>query len=131
MEDDLITKFGDGIKKFNSGDFYDCHDVLEDIWFEIRGSSRSFYQGLIHLAVGFYHIFVLENHKGAISQLSKGIAKLKEFEPEFQGVELKHLLDKISICVQEIGKIKSGKKIFNEELIPKIKFDKSKFIFQK
>ena len=129
MEENLLERFSEGIKKFNGKDFYECHDIIEDVWFEIRESSRRFYQGLIHLAVGFYHILERENPKGAISQLSKGIEKLNEYKPEFQGVELKRLLDKIGKCLTEIEKVKNGeKRNFNEKSIPKIKFDKSRFI---
>ena len=129
MESDILTRFTEGINKFNSGDFYECHDIIEDVWFDVRGSSRRFYQGLIHLAVGFYHIIERDNSKGAISQLTKGITKLEEYSPEFQGVELKILLQKVKACLTEIEKIKNGKsESFNADLIPKIKFDKSKFI---
>jgi hypothetical protein len=83
MENGILERFRKGINKFNSFSFYECHDILEDVWFDIRGPSRRFYQGLIHLAVGFYHILERENPKGAISQLSKGIVKLNDFKPGF------------------------------------------------
>jgi uncharacterized protein len=125
MEDGIFERFCEGINKFNEGSFYECHDILEDVWFDIRGPSRRFYQGLIHLAVGFYHILVRENPKGAVSQLSKGIEKLKDFEPKFQGVELARLLGEIETCLEEIRK--SGAIGFNPEFIPKIDFNSSLF----
>lgn len=128
MDDEILERFKKGIRKFNSKDFYDCHDILEDVWFDIRGSSRRFYQGLIHLAVGFYHMMERENPKGAISQLTKGITKLHEYEPDFQGVELKKLLEQVKICIKEIEiieKEKSGKDI--TKLIPEIEFNAGKF----
>jgi predicted metal-dependent hydrolase len=125
MEDSIFDRFSEGIKKFNEGSFYECHDILEDVWFDIRGPSRRFYQGLIHLAVGFYHILVRENPKGAVSQLTKGIEKLKNFEPSFQGVELTNLIGKIKICLEEVKK--GGTDDFNPKIIPKIKFNPSLF----
>ena len=131
MQDDLLSRFSEGIKKFNEKDFFECHDILEDVWFEIRGESRKFYQGLIHLAVGFYHILERDNPKGALSQLGKGLDKLKTYEPHFQGIELEHLLMKIRICISEIEKVKKGEtRSFDEKLIPKIKFDKGKFMMK-
>ncbi len=128
MQDDILSRFSDGIEKFNEKDFFECHDILEDVWFEIRGESRKFYQGLIHLAVGFYHIIERDNPKGALSQLGKGLDKLEPYEPHFQGIELEHLLKKIRVCISEIEKIKKGEtRSFNEKLIPKIKFDKGEF----
>jgi len=126
---DILIRFGEGIKKFNEGEFFDCHDILEDIWFGIRGSSRNFYQGLIQVAVGFYHITVRENPKGALSQLRKGTDKLKEYKPEFNGVELEHLLEKINECIVLIEKSNDAEhKKFPRKKIPKIEFDRKKFI---
>ena len=125
MNDGIFERFRDGINLFNNHSFYDCHDVLEDVWFDIRGSSRRFYQGLIHLAVGFYHITVRENPKGALSQLGKGIEKLLDYKPEFQGVELDNLLKEIEKCVDEIKKVKAEN--FEKKFIPQIAFNPELF----
>jgi predicted metal-dependent hydrolase len=98
---------------------------LEDVWFDVRGHSRRFYQGLIHLAVGFHHITARENPKGAFSQLNKGIEKLSEYAPQFQGVELKNLLNEIQKCVEVIRKVKAED--FDSTLIPKIEFNAELF----
>jgi len=129
VEETILSRFETGIEKFNSGEYYDCHDILEDVWFDIRGPSRKFYQGLIHLAVGFYHILKRKNPNGAISQLTKGKEKLSAYLPQFQGVELTDLLGKINTCITEITKIKNGESVsFDESLIPRIKFDRKLFI---
>ena len=125
MENGISERFRKGINLFNSHSFYECHDVLEDVWFDVRGSSRRFYQGLIHLAVGFYHITVRKNPKGAVSQLSKGIEKLSDYRPGYQGVELDSLLKEIEMC-RDI--IKNGiPEVFDITLIPKISFDANLF----
>jgi len=125
MHEGIFERFREGINKFNSFSFYDCHDVLEDVWFDVRGPSRRFYQGLIHLAVGFYHILERENPKGAISQLSKGMEKLNDFKPDFQGVEISRLLEDVESCLESIRK--ESAKGFSRKLIPKIKFNASQF----
>ena len=43
------------IEQFNQQDFYACHDTLEALWMEAIEPDRSFYQGLLQLAVGLYH----------------------------------------------------------------------------
>ena len=45
-DDDIIDRFSEGIKKFNDGDFYDCHDILEDVWFDIQGKYTNFLPGV-------------------------------------------------------------------------------------
>ncbi|MGC3989307.1 MAG: DUF309 domain-containing protein [Chthoniobacteraceae bacterium] len=41
---------------FNSGLYYEAHDVLEHLWLEHRDADRDFYKGLIQLAGGFVHL---------------------------------------------------------------------------
>jgi len=125
MDEGIFERLREGINKFNSFSFYDCHDILEDVWFDVRGPSRRFYQGLIHLAVGFYHILERENPKGAISQLTKGLDKLNSFKPDFQGIELSQLLKDVENCIENIRE--ESAKGFNRKLIPKIKFNASQF----
>lgn len=125
MDEKLLQRFKLGIIKFNSHEFYNCHDILEDVWFDVRGNSRTFYQGLIHLAVGFYHITIRKNSKGALSQLNKGLEKLSPYLPAYQGVELKNLLIKINYCTEEIKK--NGAELFDASLIPAIEFNEDLF----
>ncbi|MGA2668245.1 MAG: DUF309 domain-containing protein [Ignavibacteria bacterium] len=129
MPDDILAKFTEGIERFNNREFYECHDILEEVWYDVRGSSRRFYQGLIHLAVGFYHITMNGNARGALSQLNKGSEKLSPFAPEFQGVELSVLLQKVKICIEQICEIREKKiQAFDLFLIPQLEFNKDQFI---
>lgn len=44
-----------GVLFFNERDFFEAHEVWEDLWAESHGPERSFYQGLIQAAVGLFH----------------------------------------------------------------------------
>jgi len=49
---------------FNTGKFYEAHDVLEDLWLETRGTpDADFYKALIQVAGGFVHLLMHENPK--------------------------------------------------------------------
>jgi hypothetical protein len=41
---------------FNAGDYYEAHDVLEQLWLGTIGEDRAFYQGLIQIAGAFVHL---------------------------------------------------------------------------
>jgi len=42
---------------FNGGQFYEAHDVLEQLWLKDRhGANGAFYKGLIQLAGAFVHL---------------------------------------------------------------------------
>jgi len=47
---------------FNAGEFYEAHDVLEDLWLKERETpNANFYKGLIQLAGAFVHLKMHEN----------------------------------------------------------------------
>jgi predicted metal-dependent hydrolase len=81
-----------GISLFNHGDYYACHDVLEAIWMEAPIAEKPFYQGILQIAVGLYH---LGNHnwRGAMTLLGEGVNRLRPFEPVYKGVDIIRLVD--------------------------------------
>ncbi len=79
-----------GIDAFNRAYFFEAHETLEELWRETHGPLHTFYQGLIQLAVGFYHLSN-GNRRGARSQLEKGLAKLEGFQPTCQGIDVQTL----------------------------------------
>ena len=42
------------LRHFNDRDYFEAHDVWEEIWMEQRGPAKLFYQGMIQAAVGCY-----------------------------------------------------------------------------
>ncbi len=58
---------------------------------EAKGPSKRFYQGLVQIATGCYHQ-VMDNRKGALSQLEKGMDKLRAFAPVYHGIDVGRLL---------------------------------------
>jgi len=41
---------------FNRAEYYEAHDVLEDLWLETEGPDHQFFKGLIQLAGAFVHL---------------------------------------------------------------------------
>jgi len=89
-----ITAFSRGVEEFNAGRYFECHDILEEIWMGASGEMRIFLQGLIQVSVGFYH-FGNGNPSGALSQWRKGTEKLSGFGNDFGGVRLLPLIDDV------------------------------------
>ncbi len=84
---DLPARFYDAVRLFNAGEYFECHEVLEELWREEPTSLRLFYQGLLQVAVGCYHLTVRHNRRGALSKLKAGLEKLRQFPA------VMHLLD--------------------------------------
>ena len=79
-------RFQEGIRLFNDREFFECHEVLEELWTPMRGPHRLFLQALIHFAVAFYHQQRL-NPAGAERQLRKALRKIEHYLPRYEGVD--------------------------------------------
>lgn len=71
--------------------FFECHEVLEDLWRATTGPKRVFYNGLIHCAVAM-HQQRRSNDWGAMRQLIRARVKLESFRPSYEGVNIDELL---------------------------------------
>jgi predicted metal-dependent hydrolase len=76
-----------GIEKFNECDYYESHEVWEELWTEYRGPSRKFYQGLIQAAVALYH-FGNGNIRGARKLHGSVHGYLEPYAPKHLGLDL-------------------------------------------
>ena len=88
--------------QFNRGQFWQCHETLEDLWRATPYPLRHYYHGVIKVAVGFYHVSK-HNRRGAASKLSEGLRLLKVFTPEFLGLDVEGLCSEAS---RWLGKVK-------------------------
>src|SRR6476619_5464854 len=57
-------RYLEGIEHFNKCDFFEAHEVWEELWADTQGPPRRFYQGLIQVAVCLHH-FGNGNIRGA------------------------------------------------------------------
>lgn len=109
-----------GVIEFNAGQFFDCHETLEELWRAEEHPVRYLYQGILHVGVGYYHL-VRGNHHGALTKLGSGIQLLGFYAPRCQGVEISPLLEAASRGRErliELGPERLDQ--FEQALIPKI-----------
>lgn len=83
------------IDKFNAGEYYECHDLLEEIWMEDK--SDKFLQGMLQLAVGLYHR-EYGNIKGARWMFGNARKYLLRYEPTHWGLDVGEVLRYIDTC---------------------------------
>ena len=89
---DQPAEFWVGIEQFNQGDYYACHDTLEAIWLEANPSEQAFYQGILQIAVGLYHLTNL-NWQGAAILLGEGSNRLNAYGAIHGGINVTDLVD--------------------------------------
>lgn len=83
------------IELFNERYFYDCHEVLEDLWLDDPGDKKQFYKGLIQFATAFYHLF-RRNMPAFEKLLGTSKAYLEPYGTSYEGLDLQHLHDAIT-----------------------------------
>ena len=72
MEQQVLNLFENGVRKFNSRNFYEAHEYFEEIWVNYKVKDRLFIQSLIQLSVAYFHISNM-NRNGAIGLFRKTI----------------------------------------------------------
>ncbi len=94
-------RIDEGIRLFNSGEFFACHDVLEDFWGEQICPEKPFFQGLIQAAVALFH-FEEGNLGGARRMSVSARAYMSSFAPTLGGIDVSQFLEDMDQCFHEL-----------------------------
>lgn len=77
-----------GIEHFNRQEFFEAHDIWEELWREMKGDdSRVFYQGLIQAAVALHH-YRNGNFDGAWRMWGFSLERLDLYRPRHEGLNI-------------------------------------------
>jgi uncharacterized protein len=85
-----LPAYQHGIELFNRGEFYDAHEVLEDVWRASVDPERKFLQALIQTAVALHH-HSTGNVVGCKSLMARALRNFSGYPEGFCGVELEPL----------------------------------------
>lgn len=103
-----------GIEYFNECEFFEAHDVWEELWADYQGPSRKFFQGLIQVAVALHH-FGNGNIRGAKKLYVGSRGYLEEYRPFHMGLDLESFLSQFEQCFADV--------LASEEAFPRIEID--------
>lgn len=107
-----------GIDQFNNRAFYRCHDSIELVWVDEPGDVRLMYQGLLQIAVAFYHV-QKGNWRGMVKMMVRGKGKLLPFLPACQGIDLQSLLADVERCEVDLRELGADRMAdFDPALLP-------------
>ena len=96
------------ITLFNEKYFWECHEVLEDIWVIKVPPLKTFIQGIIQAAAAFYHV-LNENPRGVLKLSGDSLAKLKPFVPNYEEMEVASLVERLQEFEKKAQDIIHGK----------------------
>ncbi|MBC6976319.1 DUF309 domain-containing protein [Bacillus sp. Xin] len=87
--------------KYNEGDYYTCHDLLEEMWLEDR--SNLFLKGLLQMAVAQYH-YSYGNVKGARMMMEVAEQYLTPYRPMYWSLDVEEVVKFVQECRKVIPK---------------------------
>jgi hypothetical protein len=106
----VLVDISQGIKLFNNADFFSAHDFFESCWIECDKADKLFFQGMVQISVGCYHL-ISGNQKGCLSQFRKGIEKLRVYLPSHKNINLEPLVRKIELLSESLDE-----NLFNQDI---------------
>jgi len=89
---------------FNAGDWYACHDLLEELWHETAGPMRPVLQGILQIAVAELHL-EKANLRGATILMGEGLGRLRSSGSVALGINLEGLR---SVSILRLQTLQSG-----------------------
>jgi hypothetical protein len=101
MNQEISNEFWQGVDQFNQGQFYACHDTLEALWIDATEPPKTFYQGILQIAVGIYHLSNL-NWRGAVILLGEGINRLRRYPATYSGIDVDELLSQSVVLLKTL-----------------------------
>jgi len=113
-----------GVAYFNACEFFEAHEVWEELWKNYSGDLRLFYKGLIQAAVALHH-FGNGNIRGARKVYRSSRGYLTTYRPVCVGLDLEDFLTKFDACFAEVDACQEEfpRIEIDPELIPEIALD--------
>lgn len=91
----------DGITLFNEHEFFEAHEVWEDIWHMAYGVKHHFYQGMIQCSVALEH-YRRSNPRGVVSLYKSYQAKFVDVPNVFMGLQVPAFLAEMRKAVSPV-----------------------------
>jgi predicted metal-dependent hydrolase len=95
--DEYDPRYLAGILFFNRRDFFEAHEVWEDLWHATAGPERRFIQALIQAAVALFH-FGNGNVRGATRLYHSSFDYMKPYQPSYMGLDTAGFWERMAQC---------------------------------
>ena len=113
-----------GIDHFNRGEYFEAHEVWEDLWIEVNDDRKGFYHGLIQAAVALYH-FGNGNVRGAVKLFVTSRKYMESAGSPFWGLDADAFWLGMERCFAELHASSEPNPAveLDDELVPEIRLE--------
>ena len=121
----IDERFEKGLELFNEGEYFECHEVIEELWLETdsKDEYRDLYKGVIQAAAAIYQ-FERGILSGAIGLFETSIKYLEIYKPKALGLNVARLVRDLKVCFKPLKGWDRKKTVaLNKKSIPKLDFD--------
>lgn len=98
--DNFEKLYQDGLKAYHEQEYYDAHELWEDLWHNKSIADRKFIQGLIQLSASLYKA-QCNSSRGARSLLDKAQEKFAMFDKTVYQLDVGVLREECGILMNE------------------------------
>ena len=96
------SRFKKGLELFNVQEFFECHEVIEELWLETPSNDpyRDLYKGVIQAAAAI-HQWRRGIHTGADGLFKTSVVYLKKYLPGALGLDVEKMVSGLQIFFKE------------------------------
>ncbi len=112
----------EAVRVYNGGHYLEAHELFELIWMTKGGADRIFYQGLVHVAMGFHYVLAGDFDR-ATAKLRRAAELLDDFAADYLGLDVETFRRSLASCRNRLAELGgSGISRFDRKLIPRLEF---------
>ena len=90
-----------GLEKFNRGEYFEAHDLLEIAWMEDQTPGRDLYRAILQVAVAYYQI-LRGNYNGAAKMFLRVRKWIDPLPDTCRGINIAKLRQEVRLLNQEL-----------------------------
>ncbi|MCS6872710.1 MAG: DUF309 domain-containing protein [Anaerolineae bacterium] len=76
-----------GLQEFNRGEYYECHETLEEAWMTETRPIRNLYRAILQVSVAYYHI-LRGNYDGAHKMFLRAVQWFAPLPDQCMGIDI-------------------------------------------
>ena len=120
----LDERWKRGLRLFNEKEFFECHDVIEELWLETDSADphRNLYKGVIQAAAALYQ-YQRGIPSGAFGLYRTSVSYLKKYAPRALGLDVRQLVGDMNACFEHLKGQKDARHApIPARLVPRLRY---------